>query len=228
MASSLGGTWGEDRRRVLCPQKADFTTTYSTKFGMAPILDAKEKSGHSHSKFRQMQQNSIMICQYNDKNAHSSAQQSVGGGLEEGSVSSALSMSSSGSSSIRQAQGEPSRALNENLAMLRTQNKMMRTAMAPIAVGRSGDRLEKGISASGLLGERLGPGSFVQRSWLPYDDPALLYKVNGVPVAFMPNDVSIDLSGSSSHVEVGWGHGRKGNQFPSTIFSDDPQRPVIT
>jgi hypothetical protein len=53
---------------------------------------------------------------------------------------------------------------------------------APVAVGRSGVRIEQGVSTSGLLGERLMLGedpqrnSFAQRVWLYANDPALNYK----------------------------------------------------
>lgn len=109
---------------------------------------------------------------------------------------------------------------NESMAMVRTQSKIMRTSMAPIAVGRSGHRLEKGISASGLLGERLQPGSFIQRSWLPYDDPALLYKVHGKPEAVMPEGVALNIGNNPENIAVGWHHGRKGVPFPPGIFMD--------
>ena len=74
-----------------------------------------------------------------------------------------------------------------------------RSENAPIAVGRSGARVEKGTKASGLLGERLqlDPepriNSLVQRSWMYCQDPALKYKINGIPVATMPNDVSLAI-----------------------------------
>ena len=53
---------------------------------------------------------------------------------------------------------------------------------APVAVGRSGLRIEKGVNTSGLLGERLmlskDPqfNSLVQKQWLYSDDPAIQYK----------------------------------------------------
>ena len=71
----------------------------------------------------------------------------------------------------------------------RTISKLQTASDAPIAVGRSGLRADKGIAASGLLGERYNTSdnpstnSFSQRSWLPYDDPSLTFKKNGVPVA---------------------------------------------
>ena len=53
---------------------------------------------------------------------------------------------------------------------------------APVAVGRSGVRIERGVNTSGLLGERLtlSPdpqrNTLVQKKWLYSDDPALTYK----------------------------------------------------
>ncbi len=92
----------------------------------------------------------------------------------------------------------------------------MRTADCPVAVGRSGARIEKGVSTSGLLGERLmmsndpRKDSFAQRSWLYNRDPSLDYKVNGVPVASMPNDVSLAIGGENSTDKfAGWTYGRK-------------------
>jgi hypothetical protein len=67
-------------------------------------------------------------------------------------------------------------------------------ATAPVAMGRSGARLEQGVNTSGLLGERLmlskDPqyNSFVQRTWRYSDDPSLFYKYNGVPTYKAPDD----------------------------------------
>ncbi len=92
----------------------------------------------------------------------------------------------------------------------------MRTSDCPVAVGRSGNRIEKGVSTSGLLGERLMAGedpkknSFAQRSWLPIRDPSLDYKVNGKPEAYMPNDVSLAIGGENTTDKfAGWTYGRK-------------------
>ena len=96
------------------------------------------------------------------------------------------------------------RSMNDWLESLATQ-KMNRTmAMtlrdsdAPIAVGRSGARVERGAaSTEGLIGERLSlsaepsKNSFVQRSWMYQSDPALVYRTNGVPVAEMPEGSSL-------------------------------------
>ena len=77
--------------------------------------------------------------------------------------------------------------------MNRTMSMTLRDSDAPIAVGRSGARVERGAaSTEGLIGERLSlsaepsKNSFVQRSWMYQSDPALLYRANGVPVATMP------------------------------------------
>ena len=88
---------------------------------------------------------------------------------------------------------------------------------APVAVGRSGLRIEKGVSTSGLLGERLmisddpQKNSLVQRKWLPHDDPALNYRLNGVPKYEIPEEekaftIGEELKGNSFK---GWTHHRK-------------------
>lgn len=75
----------------------------------------------------------------------------------------------------------------------------MRTTDAPLAIGRSGNRVERGVSTSGLLGERLMKGddpkrsTHVQRSWLYHDDPALHYKIHGKPSAEPVLDRSLIL-----------------------------------
>jgi hypothetical protein len=58
----------------------------------------------------------------------------------------------------------------------------LKSGEAPIASGRSGFRSERGLHTSGLLHEKLNLSadpkfnSFVQRSWLPHDDPSLNYR----------------------------------------------------
>lgn len=99
------------------------------------------------------------------------------------------------------------------------------TNHAPIAIGRSGSRIEKGVSTSGLLGEKLvlsstkSTNTLVQRSWMPYDDPAIQYKINGKPTAFMPNDVSLaigDTVPTNAPKESHWSHGR------AAVITGDP------
>jgi hypothetical protein len=89
--------------------------------------------------------------------------------------------------------------MQNSASFSRTANRRKHTADAPAALGRSGERRELGKSASGLVGEVLclsdnpNINSFVQRSWLPGGDPALSYRLNGVPIADMPNDVSLAI-----------------------------------
>jgi len=230
-ASAFAGTWGSQKLHELGKSlPSSKVTTYKEQFGDSKIIDCAEKLKLAHSKFKSLQDNNTMILTYEDKSAHAASmsclddRSSVG---EERSVNSHLSSVSTIAIPV-----DPP----PPCAMVRTQQKVMRTSMAAVAVGRSGHRVEQGINASGLLGERLQlsteptRNSFVQRSWLPYDDPALLYKVNGKPEAYMPNDVSLDLS-HTNRVSVGWTHGRKyafTNPFTKTkssgprVFQDDP------
>ena len=72
----------------------------------------------------------------------------------------------------------------------------MHTVDAPVATG-SLNRVEKGKITSGLIGEVFNDSdlitrnSFMQRSWMGRVDPALKFKEEGIPVAEMPNDVSL-------------------------------------
>jgi hypothetical protein len=51
--------------------------------------------------------------------------------------------------------------------------------------------------------------SHAQRSWLYNKDISLDYKVNGVPVAHMPTDVSLALGDNANDKFAGWTYGRK-------------------
>lgn len=69
----------------------------------------------------------------------------------------------------------------------------------PVALGRSGKRVEKGLLASGLLGENLNnslepsKNTFVQRVWLYDDDKALYHKINGIPKASPATETSLQV-----------------------------------
>lgn len=73
------------------------------------------------------------------------------------------------------------------------------TQEIPVALGRSGARVEKGLSGSGLTGEILNSStepsknSFVQRMWMYQNDNALYYRQNGVPVAEHPEGLSFAI-----------------------------------
>lgn len=52
--------------------------------------------------------------------------------------------------------------------------------------------------------------SFVQRTWRLGGDPALNYKMNGVPIADMPNDVSLAIGNrEGSHVDANTRYSRQ-------------------
>lgn len=69
----------------------------------------------------------------------------------------------------------------------------------PVAFGRSGQRIERGLPASGLLGEKLNlseepsKNTFVQRVWLYDDDKALYLKINGVPTSTLTPETSLQI-----------------------------------
>jgi hypothetical protein len=73
-------------------------------------------------------------------------------------------------------------------------------------MGRSGARVEKGLSTTGLMGERLmlhcdkSKNSLVQRTWLYTEDPALRYKIQGVPAAPFPEDVSLPIGANDENL----------------------------
>jgi len=67
------------------------------------------------------------------------------------------------------------------------------------AVGRSGARVERGLTGSGLTGEVLNTSSepstnsFVQRMWMYQDDSALYFRQNGVPEAEAAQGLSFPI-----------------------------------
>ncbi len=71
-------------------------------------------------------------------------------------------------------------------------------------MGRSGQRVERGVKASGLSGEQFNDGTdprrnnFVQRSWLYHDDPSLKLRRDGVPQATDVNYLSLNVGGSNA------------------------------
>ena len=203
MSTSLAGSWGETQLKKMNLSAPIFgVTTNKEMFGDQHIKKHKEDAQTPLAKFKQMKESETMILTYANPGVHSQHSQAWGKHeLEEESASTSASQNS--------------------LKMSRTTKRVLREGDAPVAIGRSGARVEVGINASGLLGERLllsnepSRNTVVQRAWLPYDDPALLYKMNGVPEAFMPNDVSLNL-GPNGGVKPGWVHGRE------AIFTGGP------
>ncbi len=197
MVNSLAGSWGEAQLKKMNLANPIFgATTNKDMFGDQHIKKHKVDSQHTLAKFRNMKESETMILTYADANVHAEHSQAWTSEHDEtGEVDSV-------------------RAEQNSLKMSRTFERLVREGDAPVAVGRSGARQEQGINASGLLGERLlvsdepSRNSFVQRSWLPHDDPSLQYKVNGAPEAFMPNDVSLTLGGTNV-TKQGWVHQRE-------------------
>lgn len=205
MTSSLAGTWGLDKKKEMKINHPLFgATTNKEMFGDQHIKKHKEDGKHTLAKFRRMKEAETMILTYSDTNVHAKHSQAW-------------------TNSEDDSENAPD-PMN-GLRMSRTFEKVMKMGDAPVAVGRSGARVDVGINASGLLGERLmvsdepSRNTFVQRAWLPHDDPSLGYKVNGVPKAHMPNDVSLNL-GEHSVVKAGWAHARE------AIFTGDAMSKV--
>ena len=197
MVNNLAGSWGETQLKKMNLVNPNFgATTNKDMFGEQHIKKHKMDNQHALAKFRKMKEAKTMILTYTDANVHTKHSQAWTSEHDEA------------------GEAEPARIEQNSLKMSRTFERLMREGDAPVAIGRSGVRPEKGINASGLLGERLlvsdepSRNSFVQRSWLPYDDPSLNYKVNGVPEAFMPNDVSLTLGGTNV-TKPGWVHARE-------------------
>jgi len=109
----------------------------------------------------------------------------------------------------------------------------LRSADAPIAVGRSGMRVEKGVATSGLIGERLmvsddpKMNSFCQRSWLPIDDPALQIKKNGRPISASNSQVTLLIGNNSATEFTGWNHGRKSSAITGTPLNNYSDHCVV-
>ncbi len=203
--SDLGGTWGEARRKKLgLGATVSSSTTNKASFGHQHIMAHKEKSKHAGAKFSKMRESKNMILTYKDSNVHF-------GEMSQGSVAHVDLGPAPNAIGATAEEGPPEKH------MARTRKIILSDGDAPIAVGRSGHRVEKGVSASGLAGERLctmdeaSRNSFVQRSWLACDDPALTYKINGLPEAYMPNDVSLAIGSTENAVAPGWVHGRTMN-----------------
>ncbi len=192
--------------------KVESMTMSKYSFGDQHIREHKQRQKHQFAKFSSMKESKNMILKYQDTNVH--FEESVSGygegsvgSLDGGSVADTVQSGAIGADADH---GPPEGR------MARTRKILLSSYDAPIAVGRSGKRVEKGVDAAGLIGERLcmeaepSRNSFIQRSWLPYDDPALEYKLNGLPEATMPNDVSLDIGKEGTDKpEVHWNHGRK-------------------
>lgn len=92
----------------------------------------------------------------------------------------------------------------------------MKSADAPVAVGRSGQRIETSQAMTdGLIGEKLSlsgdpsRNSFVQRSWMFRDDPALMHRIQKMPEPSKPDGTSLPIGESNGAIDTHWNHGRR-------------------
>jgi hypothetical protein len=220
---TFAGTWGaEQRRRLRGPEGLErFLTTTRKDFGSIGNSIIQEKlHKNTYAKFKASQSNRPMVLKYSGAdNPHLM-------GLHFPPEKKELSMY------ITEFGGQ--RSTDVLPSMGRTQTRMLYSGDAPVAVGRSGPRLENGLGTSGLLGENLdlrenaSTNSLVQRAWLPHEDPALMYRINGVPEAPEVLDRSLNVGQGKGDVAPGWVHGRlnafTGNPIAKYqgTFTDDP------
>eukprot|EP01036_Dinobryon_divergens_P024812 gene24812-33293_t len=187
---SPAGNWGETTNKLNSlgsSESAQFLSVTQDNYGYKACKEEKEKQNNKYAKFKQLQKSGAAIINFPPSYS----------GLE--------------------GESSPSDKNRESKLNFRnTSSKLLRSTDAPIAVGRSGMRLEKGVATSGLIGERLmvsddpKMNSFCQRSWLPTDDPALQIKKNGRPVSASNTQVTLLIGSNNSEAEfTGWNHGRK-------------------
>mmetsp|Transcript_13628 Transcript_13628/g.17954 ORF Transcript_13628/g.17954 Transcript_13628/m.17954 type:complete len:252 (-) Transcript_13628:132-887(-) len=80
-----------------------------------------------------------------------------------------------------------------------TAQRKMRDPSAPFAGSAKADRLDRGLQATGAIGEvfqKKGEPQYdtaSQRAWLSYNDPLIKYKNEGIPEAKMPLGASLQI-----------------------------------
>lgn len=199
MPPQFVGTYGQELRLSLTGKSQPITDNYYTTefretYNDKNIKHESKLLENKFIKFKNMQINNPKILSFaaDELINHDNMETTTPLGKSQSNQS---LTSSHSSSTLMQTSG--SRILN----LSKTQSKFLHTSDAPVAAGRSGLRPEKGVSTSGLslLGEKLNVStdikrnSFVQRSWLYAEDPALNYKVSGIPEASVPTYMSLDL-----------------------------------
>eukprot|EP01031_Cornospumella_fuschlensis_P028927 gene28927-34908_t len=189
------GTWGqeqralEDRRRQqdgVHKSKASekYITEVKKNYSLMAVKEQKKVMDNQYHKFKSLQQSGSAIITLPPALTEE----------EEANLSQSLSPSPSRgdnrlSTTIRDSYKPPYSAEVEEIPvdLSRTRSKILRSPFAPMARGRSGVRKEKGVSTSGLSGERLllsddpRTNTLAQRAWLYTDDPALQIKIAGRP-----------------------------------------------
>lgn len=187
--------------------KENFSTTCRDSYSGEDFKLQREEDNNKFAKFRAMRTSGSAIMD---------SQKSTDWSRSEGGVGTGENQELSNSQLVAQYPSSNAR-IESTLSLNRSRSKLLTLPTAPIAVGRSGDRQEQGLNASGLNGERMSLGtdpknnSFAQRSWLYTDDPALTIKMRGRPTAKRPEGLSLDVGEeyTSGGTFKGWNYGRK-------------------
>mmetsp|Transcript_34627 Transcript_34627/g.35316 ORF Transcript_34627/g.35316 Transcript_34627/m.35316 type:complete len:203 (+) Transcript_34627:85-693(+) len=146
------------------PLVSDHESTYRGTFNESSMQESDTKRQNNYAKFKEYKESGNIMT----RELHSDKKQS-----------SAL-VSSDHFKTTQEDYGPRSR-------VSRTEYLKLHSADAPAAIGRSGLREERGLTGSGLSGEKYRTladpalNSFAQRSWMYADDPALTYRRDGVP-----------------------------------------------
>jgi hypothetical protein len=227
---SLAGTWGTKFAKIGGDHITPKTTTYTALYNEAQLNSEKViEEDNGYARFQRTERSGRPLIDYQtDFGQHTRMGDSMASGSMTASVASIQGL----------ADTRTQRINLRNHTSVRRMNSMD----APVAEGRSGQPmagLNENPSQMTCLGERFNNSndpvrnSFANRSWLPYDDPALVYMRDGVPKAHMPNDVSLAIGlDEANKVKKGWCHGRqykltggpmtRSGALVSGVFADAP------
>jgi hypothetical protein len=235
---SLAGKWGDEYRKKLPHIKEKRSKTYyvtenSTQYSVPPMELMKQRAASPMIKFSSLQRSGFSLTSLRRPLTGVTEEElpnmSRGGAF--GSEGSALfasrpsTTSTSKPNTSHEVDPPPSRSVFTDsyrnpysretddgtaprLDVSRTNSKLLRSAAAPIAFGRSTNRPERGVATSGLSGERLNlsndchKNSLAQRSWLYSDDPALLIRMAGRPTARPVGELSITMPNEKAAIEA--------------------------
>lgn len=174
----LTGTWGKETFSLnSIPQIK--STMSAELFDLTPKQIAIEMEKNKFAKFNKMQKTGQMVLSYNNQayDVNSNENSDDYERFLTNQVSYGIGTKDDTATSTR-------RKLDGDI---------------PVALGRSGQRVERGLLTSGLLGETLNDSlepsknTFVQRVWLYDDDKALYHKINGIPKASPATETSLQV-----------------------------------
>ena len=161
-SSSLAGTWGLEKLNEGAPAKDIHlrnTTVYREQFSTQKIERFREEAANRFTKFKALQDNNVMIMKYSDNAENGGLRNDLR--LPFQSVPQKSNTTSSGNfgeqaggsygmSSLLMCTSNDSLPTSR-LKMNRTHSRIMSSADTPIAVGRSGHRVEKGVCTYGVF-----------------------------------------------------------------------------